>query len=38
MRGVFIGFNQFDPRIGPLVLLGMCLVFFLLAARDFRRA
>lgn len=38
MRGVFIGFNQFDPRIGPLVLVGMCLVFFLLAARDFRRA
>lgn len=38
MRGVFIGFHQFDPRIGPLVLVAMCLVFFLLAARDFRRA
>lgn len=36
LRGVFIGFNQFDTRIGPLALAGAGVVFFLLAWRDFR--
>ncbi|MFO7544000.1 MAG: ABC transporter permease [Trueperaceae bacterium] len=38
LRGVFIGFHQFDPRLGPWVLIGMAIVFFLVAARDFRRS
>ncbi len=38
MRGVFIGFNQFDPVMGPLVIGGMAVGFFLLALLDFRRA
>jgi len=37
LRGIFIGFNQFDPRIGPIVLAAMSVVFFALAWRDFRR-
>jgi ABC-2 type transport system permease protein len=37
LRGVFIGFNQFDPRMGPIVLLALCVVFFSIAVRDFRR-
>ncbi len=37
LRGVFIGFNQFDPRFGPIVLLAMCVIFFAIAVRDFRR-
>jgi ABC-2 type transport system permease protein len=37
LRGIFIGFNQFDPRIGPLVLLAMSVIFFAVAWRDFRR-
>lgn len=38
LRGVFIGFNQFDPRYGPFVLLAMCVLFFAIALRDFRKA
>jgi ABC-2 type transport system permease protein len=38
LRGVFIGFYQFDPNLGPLVLGGMCVVFFGIALRDFQRA
>jgi len=38
LRGIFIGFNQFDPRIGPVVLAVAAVVFFALALRDFRRA
>jgi len=38
LRGVFLDFHQFDPRLGPLVLVGMCIVFFSIAIRDFRRA
>jgi ABC-2 type transport system permease protein len=37
LRGVFIGFHQFDPRLGPLILLAMCVLFFAIAWRDFRR-
>src|SRR5713101_2890299 len=37
LRGAFIHFNQFDPRLGPLVLVAMAAVFFLIALRDFRR-
>ena len=37
LRGIFIGFNQFDPRIGPIVLVAMSILFFLIALRDFRR-
>lgn len=37
LRGTFIGFNQFDPRIGPIVLLAMCIIFFAIALYDFRR-
>jgi ABC-2 type transport system permease protein len=38
LRGAFIHFNQFDPRLGPVVLVTMAAVFFLIALRDFRRA
>lgn len=38
LRGVLIGFNQFAPSTGPLVILGMAVVFFTLALIDFRRA
>lgn len=38
LRGVFLGFYQFDPALGPIVLVAMCVVFFSIAAFDFRRA
>ncbi len=37
LRGAFIHFHQFDPRLGPVVLVTMAAVFFLIALRDFRR-
>jgi ABC-2 type transport system permease protein len=37
LRGAFIHFNQFDPRLGPAVLVAMAAVFFFIALRDFRR-
>jgi ABC-2 type transport system permease protein len=38
LRDAFIGFHQFDPRIGPIVLVVMAVGFFLIALRDFSRA
>ena len=38
LRGAFIHFHQFDPRLGPAVLVTMAAVFFLIALHDFRRA
>jgi ABC-2 type transport system permease protein len=38
LRGVFIGFNQFDPLIGPLVILAMAVGFFLIALWEFRKS
>lgn len=38
LRGAFIDFHQFDPRLGPAVMVAMAVVFFALAWRDFRRA
>ena len=38
LRGAFIGFHQFDPKLGPIVLVVMAVVFFLIALRDFSRA
>jgi ABC-2 type transport system permease protein len=38
LRGTFIGFHQFDPRVGPVILLAMCILFFFIALADFRRA
>ena len=38
LRGTFIGFNQFDPTLGPLVLAAMGVLFFAIALYDFRRA
>jgi ABC-2 type transport system permease protein len=37
LRGAFIHFQQFDPRLGPLVLVAMSTIFFLIALLDFRR-
>ena len=37
LRGAFIHCQQFDPRLGPAVLIAMAAVFFLIALRDFRR-
>ena len=38
LRGAFIHFHQFDPWMGPIVLVGMAVVFFLMALRDFSKA
>jgi ABC-2 type transport system permease protein len=38
LRGAFIHFHQFDPRLGPLLLVVMAVGFFLIALRDFSRA
>ncbi len=38
LRGVFINFHQFDPRMGPIVMVAMCVVFFGIAVWDFRKA
>jgi len=38
LRGAFIHFHQFDPKLGPIVLVAMAVVFFLIALRDFRKA
>src|SRR4051794_14268769 len=37
LRGAFIHFQQFDPRIGPIVLVVMAAFFFLVALRDFHK-
>lgn len=37
LRGALIHFHQFDPRIGPIVLVVMAVVFFLIALRDFSK-
>lgn len=38
LRGVFIGFNQFNPSLGPTVLGIGAVILFAWAAWDFRRA
>ncbi len=38
LRGVFIGFHQFDPNLGPIVMAAMAVVFFGIAVVDFRKA
>ena len=37
LRGAFIHFHQFDPRLGPIVLVVMGAVFFVIALRDFQK-
>jgi ABC-2 type transport system permease protein len=37
LRGNFIHFHQFDPRLGPIVMVAMAVGFFGLALVDFRR-
>src|SRR5215472_4707089 len=38
LRGAFIHFYQFDPKLVPIVLVVMAAVFFLIALRDFQKA
>ncbi len=38
LRGAFIHFHQFEPWMGPTVLVGMVVVFFALALRNFGKA
>ena len=38
LRGTFIGFHQFNPAIGPWVLIGICVVFYSIAWLDFSRS
>jgi ABC-2 type transport system permease protein len=38
LRGIFIGHNQFDPNLGPLVVGAMAIGFFAIAVYDFQRA
>jgi ABC-2 type transport system permease protein len=37
LRGVLIGFNQFTPAYGPIIIASMAVGFFLLALVDFGR-
>ena len=37
-RGAFINFNQFDPYLGPIVLVSMAVFFFSWALFEFRKA
>jgi len=37
LRGAFIHFNQFDPKLGPIVLTVMAVLFFAIAWRDFQK-
>jgi ABC-2 type transport system permease protein len=37
LRGAFIHFHQFDPKLGPIVLVVMAAVFFAIALRDFQK-
>ena len=37
LRGAFIHFHQFDPRLGPIVLVATAAIFFLVAWRDFQK-
>jgi ABC-2 type transport system permease protein len=37
LRGAFIHYHQFDPRLGPIVLVVMAVGFFLVALRDFQK-
>jgi len=38
LRGTLINFNQFDPRLGPAIIVGMAVFFFAVALWDFRRS
>jgi ABC-2 type transport system permease protein len=38
LRGIFLNFNQFNPAVGPIVMIGMAVVFFALALFSFRKA
>lgn len=38
LRGVFLDFNQFDPRLGPIILAVLAVVFFAIALWEFRKA
>ena len=38
LRGVFLGFNQFDPNLGPTILAAMAVGFFAVAVWEFRKA
>ena len=38
LRGIFIGFHQFEPSLGPLILAVMAATFFAVALWDFRHA
>jgi ABC-2 type transport system permease protein len=38
LRGVFIDFNQFDPSIGPSVIVVMAIGFFAIALWEFQKA
>ncbi|MYZ46478.1 ABC transporter permease [Propylenella binzhouense] len=38
LRGALIHFHQFDPRLGPIILVAMAVVFFAIALLEFRRA
>jgi len=38
LRGVLIGFNQFDPALGPIIMVTGAVVLFAIAVWDFRRA
>jgi ABC-2 type transport system permease protein len=38
LRGVFIGFNQFNPTLGPVIIVSGVVVLFGLALLEFRRS
>jgi ABC-2 type transport system permease protein len=38
LRGVILNFHQFDPRLGPIILVTMAVGFFAVALWEFRKA
>ena len=37
LRGVFLNFNQFNPSLGPAIIVAMAVGFFLIALWEFQR-
>ncbi|HEX7005068.1 MAG TPA: hypothetical protein VF168_12855, partial [Trueperaceae bacterium] len=38
LRGIFIGFNQFQPLLGPVVMAVLAVILYVVAWLDFRKA
>jgi ABC-2 type transport system permease protein len=38
LRGAFVHYHQFEPSLGPLILVGVAALCFGIALRDFTRS